>query len=632
MTTYAVGITKELTGAANARGYLVAQPGSSVLVKQGGAECDVYSDNEMTPMLNPVPTGVAAGTAGVDSLGNLLVFLAPGRNYTATVTVGASVVTVPLPDVSLDSEEPIPAGAVEEAMLAFGVATQAELDAGLATKAPSSGIAQAAVSGLVDALAGKEPSIQPGTLAETQEAGVPMVAANRDALPLNLLDPQFGAVGDGVADDHDALVAFSAAINATGGGCSAYIPDGIYRDVEGGGLSIEVPRVILTFGGGAWISPEAGTGIRMAGAYGSVIYDPHIRIDAGTPSPLIDITTQAGNTSSGTRLYNPELRAYINIPANTVPIRIYDNCTWVKIYEPRIRKNSDAVTGLFSKGIDIRKICNATQVVGGEIAHCTDGVVIDGSNCVVLERLAFEDVVNAVVPVDSTEGGAVSYLRLTNVRQEATTYLLDLSRLSAAPSGPIQVFGTQGAEIFNNPNSIPVKFILSDGIHIAAAGKRLVFGASTGTAEVRETGGNLIEEANVDVLMNADRDGNGSGTVSFRINNVERFRINNDGTAFTANGYSGCDLAANTVGRGFKVKEGSNAKMGVATLVGGTVTVANTSVTATSRIVLTPQTLGTILRPAALGVTARVAGTSFTVMSADATDTSTFTYIITEPV
>ncbi len=166
LTTYAAGITKELTGAANARGYLVAQPGASVLIKQDGVACDVYSDNEKTEMINPVPTGVAPGAAGVDTLGNLLVFLDPGRNYTATVTVGASVVTVPLPDVNLDAEEPIPAGAVEEAMLGFGVATQAELDAGLATKAPSSGIAQSAVSGLVSALAGKEPTIPPGTFVE----------------------------------------------------------------------------------------------------------------------------------------------------------------------------------------------------------------------------------------------------------------------------------------------------------------------------------------------------------------------------------------------------------------------------------------------------------------------------------
>lgn len=89
-------------------------------------------------------------------------------------------------------------------------------------------------------------------------------------------------------------------------------------------------------------------------------------------------------------------------------------------------------------------------------------------------------------------------------------------------------------------------------------------------------------------------------------------------------------IAIQQAGTGLSVKEGSNCKQGVATLVGGTVTVANTSVTASSRIQLTPQTLGTILRPAAVGVSARTAGTSFTITSFDVTDTSDVAYEIFE--
>ena len=81
--------------------------------------------------------------------------------------------------------------------------------------------------------------------------------------------------------------------------------------------------------------------------------------------------------------------------------------------------------------------------------------------------------------------------------------------------------------------------------------------------------------------------------------------------------------------RKFGVREGTNARMGVATLVGGTVTVANTSVTANSRIFLTAQTSGA--GPGALRVSARVAGTSFTVTSSSGTDTSQFAYLIVEP-
>ena len=79
------------------------------------------------------------------------------------------------------------------------------------------------------------------------------------------------------------------------------------------------------------------------------------------------------------------------------------------------------------------------------------------------------------------------------------------------------------------------------------------------------------------------------------------------------------------------VKEGSNASMGVATLVGGTVTVSNTLVTANSRIYLTIQSLGTVVLPTVVGITARSAGTSFTITSASATDTSVIAWHIVEP-
>ncbi|MFH1683971.1 MAG: hypothetical protein ABIA67_03725 [Candidatus Margulisiibacteriota bacterium] len=91
------------------------------------------------------------------------------------------------------------------------------------------------------------------------------------------------------------------------------------------------------------------------------------------------------------------------------------------------------------------------------------------------------------------------------------------------------------------------------------------------------------------------------------------------------------NIAVGTAGYGIKIKEGTNAKMGVVTLVGGTAPVNTTVVTANSRIFLTSQTLGTITRPVAVGVTARAAGTSFTITSQDITDTSTIAWIIFEP-
>lgn len=68
---------------------------------------------------------------------------------------------------------------------------------------------------------------------------------------------------------------------------------------------------------------------------------------------------------------------------------------------------------------------------------------------------------------------------------------------------------------------------------------------------------------------------------------------------------------------------------GTATLVAGTVTVATTAVTASSRIFLTTNTPGGT--PGWLQVSARTAGTSFTILSSSGTDTSVVAWQIIEP-
>lgn len=96
---------------------------------------------------------------------------------------------------------------------------------------------------------------------------------------------------------------------------------------------------------------------------------------------------------------------------------------------------------------------------------------------------------------------------------------------------------------------------------------------------------------------------------------------------FFAGDKNACTIG--TAGGGVAIKEGSNARSGVSTLVGGTVTVANTSVTATTRIQLTSQADGGT--PGFLRVSARTAATSFTITSSSGTDTSTVAWFLVEP-
>ena len=88
-----------------------------------------------------------------------------------------------------------------------------------------------------------------------------------------------------------------------------------------------------------------------------------------------------------------------------------------------------------------------------------------------------------------------------------------------------------------------------------------------------------------------------------------------------------CDVTA--IGKGYSTAEGSNAKQnGGVVLAAGTNTVANTSVTATSRIFVTGQVAGGTV--GGENVSARTAGTSFTITSTNAADTSTVAYEIFE--
>lgn len=90
----------------------------------------------------------------------------------------------------------------------------------------------------------------------------------------------------------------------------------------------------------------------------------------------------------------------------------------------------------------------------------------------------------------------------------------------------------------------------------------------------------------------------------------------------------GADFAVDTVGNGLQVKEGASAKQGSFTLTAGTHTVANTTVTANSRIFLTAQDNNST---GALRVSGRTAGTSFTVTSSNAADSGLVAYEIFEP-
>ena len=105
---------------------------------------------------------------------------------------------------------------------------------------------------------------------------------------------------------------------------------------------------------------------------------------------------------------------------------------------------------------------------------------------------------------------------------------------------------------------------------------------------------------------------------------TKKFVIEGDGDGRITGNFS-----VLTAGKGLLIKEGTNAKMGTAALTAGSATVSTTAVASNSRIYLTSNADGGT--PGWLRVSARTAGTSFTITSSSATDTSTVAWIIVDP-
>lgn len=150
------------------------------------------------------------------------------------------------------------------------------------------------------------------------------------------------------------------------------------------------------------------------------------------------------------------------------------------------------------------------------------------------------------------------------------------------------------------------------------------------TAALPVFGAGTVGDTNNRVELDADghiRFGSGAGATDTQLFRAAANILQTPAQFNLANSF----LDIQTAGQGIRVKEGANAKQGIAVLAAGTVVVANTSVTANSRIMLTCQALGTVVSPSALCVSAIVAGTSFTILASQNTDTSTIAYEIFEP-
>lgn len=128
-------------------------------------------------------------------------------------------------------------------------------------------------------------------------------------------------------------------------------------------------------------------------------------------------------------------------------------------------------------------------------------------------------------------------------------------------------------------------------------------------------------------LMDCDINGNMTAATFAAANGVTG---GNAVTATTGNvTASNGNVVMSTAGKGIVLKSGSNARIGTGTLSGGTLTVANTSVTANTRVFLCDTTSGALTNVGSLTVVT-TAGTGFVVSSTNVLDTSTFNWMLVE--
>ena len=483
-----------------------------------------------------------------------------------------------------------------------------------------------------------------------------------------------GAVGDGVTDDTATI---QAAIDT---GKPIYFPPGVYLV---GTLEAKLGTVLIGSMRSAYAYPvpaaQSSTLKLKSGTNGNLLHAA-TGINNVQISNLAFDGNKAGNTS-GDIIHLDAATAqdtswhiadcYLDNAAHdglyigSGRQAVKANRTWIM----RSANNGITLNGA-DAGLDtvLIGLSGANGIyIGGWVEHLSNcdiwssesnGVVCDNVNQVTLANCGIDRHKQAGLVVQN--GGAVSVIGCmfhSNSQQTNNTY----PHISVT-GGAITVIGTQfGYDgLTNNPDwaikPVGSVAVLDWGNRVLSSST--VQGYISDVSKVQNaSGGSISLPAATQVNIGGSGSpaafamkGSATGDFAFSTrvgsDTSSRYSVNAAGTQTWGSGtatdvtlardianrlsLSTSDLRIGTAGRGLMVAEGSNAKMGLATLAAGTVTVATTAVTANSRIFLTGQgdTAGT---EGWLRVSARTAGTNFTITSSSGTDTSTVAWMIVEP-
>ncbi|MFF9215636.1 glycosyl hydrolase family 28-related protein [Streptomyces viridosporus] len=410
---------------------------------------------------------------------------------------------------------------------------------------------------------------------------VPTTSTTRPVLDwLNIRE--FGAQGDGVTDDTAAVQAAISAASTAGGG-TLYLPAGRY--LLGGSLT--------------WASGVSAIG---AGARVSILQSTNQNNDCIIGTDLSDVTLQGLQLSGPGRGFGSGIR-FTRFSAPSI--------TGIALRDLLIQSfGGDGVYGHQLAGSVLHRV--RVRTCGGTGFHLqapTDTVLGGASTSLV--GCTAEGCVTGGFWLD---GMAYTSLASCAVQQSPVGYRLD-SCTAVALTGCGAEQCTTGLTVYGGTGNTATGFNTqeSDGtsVWLTGSAKGVVLTgvtetapATAATACLRTDTGTVATVIGLTAVK--------ANTVSGTVNRVDP----GDGSTV---------LAGKTV----IPTTGGAARMGTAVLAGGTKVVNTTAITASSVVQLTTQVPGgTVGAPY---VSARTAGTSFTITSTSASDTSTVGWRILDP-